>query len=241
MLAIFLTYRSYAALLQGDFERALQANGEAHHIWTRRNDPWGIAIAFEGYGSIAAVRGRFDEAIQSYRECLELYRAMGSRHGMVSTLTGLGIVAVGIGQDRAAATFFGTSERVRDELSVPVPHALRVDYERALIMVRATLGERRFETAWRDGFGRSLEDALAEACALRPTPATDRLLSKREREVLALLARGESNQAIASQLYLSHRTVESHVSSILRKLDVPSRQMAVAAARERGILSTSLQ
>jgi predicted ATPase/DNA-binding CsgD family transcriptional regulator len=236
MLATFLMYPAYVSLLQGDFERAVQATEEAHHIWSRRNAPLGIGVAVECFGSIAVVRRRFDEAARRYRECLELYRTMGSRHGAVSTLTGLGIVAAGIGRERAAASFFGTSERVRAELLVPVPYPLRFEYDRALGAVRATLGERRFAAAWQEGLGRSLEDAITEACAMPAVPNGDRVLSKRELDVLALLARGESNQVIADQLYLSPRTVESHVSSILMKLDVNSRRKAVTEARARGLL-----
>jgi ATP/maltotriose-dependent transcriptional regulator MalT len=236
ILAIILTYRSYVAVLNGDFERALQANEEAHRIWTRRNDLDSIGLAIESRGSIEVARRHFDTAARIYRTCMDHYRAMGSRHGMVSILTGLGIVAAGFGHDREAASFFGTSERVRDELSIPVPHGLRLEYDRALRSIRATLGERRFDAAWQDGLNRPFEDAVAEACAMQGIPRGDCILSKREREVLALLARGESNQAIADQLYLSPRTVESHVSSILTKLDVPSRRKAVSEAQERGLL-----
>ena len=45
-------------------------------------------------------------------------------------------------------------------------------------------------------------------------------LSEREREVLALLAEGLSNEAIARRLYISDRTVESHVAKVLQKLDI---------------------
>jgi predicted ATPase/DNA-binding CsgD family transcriptional regulator len=236
MLAIFLTYRAYVAALRGDFECALQANTEAHQIWVRRNDPWSIALAVEGFGSIAVARRQFHDAARHYRECMELYRSIGSRHGMVSTLTGLGIVAAGIGRDRMSASFFGTSERVRGELLVPVPHALMFEYDRALRSIRATLGERRFAAAWQGGLGRSLEEAVEDACAMQVVPREDQLLSTRELEVLTLLARGEANRDIADQLFLSPRTVESHVSSILTKLEVSSRRKAVAAARQRGLL-----
>jgi DNA-binding NarL/FixJ family response regulator len=59
---------------------------------------------------------------------------------------------------------------------------------------------------------------------LRPHPQDDALaqLTPREREVLALMAEGRTNVGIAKRLYLSERTVETHVTSILTKLDVTS-------------------
>jgi DNA-binding NarL/FixJ family response regulator len=65
---------------------------------------------------------------------------------------------------------------------------------------------------------------------------TDRLglLSDRERETLAELARGLRNSDIAERLMISPRTVEKHVHHILAKLQVSSRLAAVALARETG-------
>jgi DNA-binding CsgD family transcriptional regulator len=60
-------------------------------------------------------------------------------------------------------------------------------------------------------------------------------LTKREVQVLALVAAGNSNRAIAAELFLSERTVERHLSNILTKLGVGSRTAAAAYAFERGI------
>jgi DNA-binding NarL/FixJ family response regulator len=66
----------------------------------------------------------------------------------------------------------------------------------------------------------------------RPGPAAPDLTA-RERDVLALLARGLANKAIAQRLSLSEKTVKAHVSAILRKLDVTDRtQAALRAVRE---------
>jgi DNA-binding CsgD family transcriptional regulator len=66
-------------------------------------------------------------------------------------------------------------------------------------------------------------------------------LTSRELEVLRLLAAGKSNGDIAGGLFLSERTVERHVSSILHKLDVPSRSAATAHAFRHALVSPGLE
>jgi DNA-binding CsgD family transcriptional regulator len=61
-------------------------------------------------------------------------------------------------------------------------------------------------------------------------------LSHREREVLRFLAEGATNGEIAERLFVSRRTVDTHVGSILRKLQVASRHEAVESARRQGIV-----
>ena len=76
-----------------------------------------------------------------------------------------------------------------------------------------------------------------QAHAESATPARgNSILTRREVEVLRLVARGWTDRDIAERLYLSRRTVSNHVSNILGKLNVPSRRAAVVTAVRLGVL-----
>jgi DNA-binding CsgD family transcriptional regulator len=61
-------------------------------------------------------------------------------------------------------------------------------------------------------------------------------LTRRERDVLSLVATGRSNKEIGAQLFISAKTVSVHISNVLAKLDASSRTEAVAIARRRGLI-----
>ena len=71
------------------------------------------------------------------------------------------------------------------------------------------------------------------------TQAANGSLTRREIEVVRLVAMGHTSREIARELFLSPRTVESHVSSILIKLDCRSRADAARRASELGLLRVS--
>ena len=61
-------------------------------------------------------------------------------------------------------------------------------------------------------------------------------LTRREMQVLRLMTAGRTNKAIASELFISERTVDRHVSNIFAKLDVSSRTAATAYAYKRHLI-----
>lgn len=88
-------------------------------------------------------------------------------------------------------------------------------------------------------FGASLAQRVARVFAAGPAtaapPAVFPELTEREREILDLVATGLPNGEIATQLYLSPKTVRNNVSAILMKLRARDRSAAIVAAREAGL------
>jgi DNA-binding NarL/FixJ family response regulator len=85
----------------------------------------------------------------------------------------------------------------------------------------------------------SAQSSPAETAPLTPAfsgVSDPTQLTEREREVLALLARGASNREISEALYIASGTVKNHLSNILGKLGVRDRTQAALKARELGLL-----
>ena len=144
--------------------------------------------------------------------------------------------------------------------AVELHHDLDLPFERAQIEARAGValaaaGERdaglehlftAYRTARRLG-ARPLAAETARAVGALGESVTARLgaravadadgtgLTRREREVVQLVAAGRTNREIAHDLFLSPRTVDMHVRNILRKLDCRSRVEAAGRAREIGL------
>ena len=108
------------------------------------------------------------------------------------------------------------------------------DKDEMLLAIRAV---GRGEAIFGPGIARRLVQYFTSHAAV-PTQASRVVfpeLTDREREILDLIAAGRNNQEIASQLFLSLKTVRNYVSNILTKLQVSDRAQAIVRAREAGL------
>jgi DNA-binding NarL/FixJ family response regulator len=100
------------------------------------------------------------------------------------------------------------------------------------------LGSIRAVAAGGAVFSPAVADRLGRLFGTAPAPGGPEPfpeLTQREREVLALMARGYDNRRLAKELFLSDKTVRNHVSNILGKLGVVGRGEAVVRARDAGL------
>jgi DNA-binding NarL/FixJ family response regulator len=119
----------------------------------------------------------------------------------------------------------GRTDDAREQARVATEVARRLRAEPLLAELRSSTG----------GAGRAAP-GRPDAGSRRDEPLTER-----ENEVLALVAQGRSNREIASQLYISTKTVSVHVSNILAKLGAAGRTEAVAIARRRRLLRDDMR
>lgn len=105
------------------------------------------------------------------------------------------------------------------------------DKSELITAIKEVVGGRRF-------FSRTLSDKMVDYYKRRPKPAGDpAILTKREREIIKLIADGMTNQEIADRLFISPRTVDTHRSNIMQKLDVKNTAALVRFALEKGIIT----
>ncbi|MCW2698072.1 MAG: two component transcriptional regulator, LuxR family [Modestobacter sp.] len=102
----------------------------------------------------------------------------------------------------------------------------------AIALVAAIRAVRRGESAF-DSHSAAMVVRTLHAPAAVPAPSD---LTAREREVLTLLARGLSNEAIGRELYISATTAKFHVGNLMRKLAVSRRAEAVYAGSKLGLI-----
>ncbi|MFY1620982.1 helix-turn-helix transcriptional regulator [Micromonospora sp. WMMD736] len=137
---------------------------------------------------------------------------------------------------RHAARLFGAAQAIRErtgEVRFPMYQA---DYDTTVAAVREALGQRDFDACWAEGAALSTEEAIAYAQRgrgerKRPDSGWESL-TPTECDVVRLVSDGLANKDIAARLFVSPRTVQTHLTHVYAKLGLTSRvQLVQEAAR----------
>jgi non-specific serine/threonine protein kinase len=260
-----LSHRGMVAHAQGQQRLATELLEESLTLARRVGSKWGAAVALTDLGIVASAGGDAARATLYCLDALTLFRDLGDRWGIARGLHTLGRLAVATGDVERATRLYVASALLREAIGAPPRLTERPDYERDLADVRARLGEAAFVAARTAGQAMSPEAAIAYALATErpavtaatgapsalvaattaggtvvdtPSPAQSTVLTRREVDVAALIARGLTNRQIAEQLVISEWTVDSHVRHILTKLDVRSRAQVATWAIKQGLINS---
>jgi DNA-binding NarL/FixJ family response regulator len=185
-------------------------------------------------------QGELGQAREHLAESLRLSLAAGSRIGIARGLSAFAALAVTEGRPGRAVQLAAAVTALREAAHLrPVPGARTQRY----LDAAAGLGEHVVSRLWTEGLDLTssaavelaLDDHDARPGASQPEQAAGKLTA-REREVVALIARGRTNKAIAQELFISPATAARHVANILAKLGFTSRTQvaAWAASADRG-------
>jgi non-specific serine/threonine protein kinase len=217
------------AYAQADYVRASARYEEGLAAAREYRHAHDVGYALRGLGHLARMQGDYGRATELLKESLVVLAQLNDKRCTPLCVEGMACVASELGQWERAARLFGAAEALREAIGVTLLPAERVDHDRAAAAARAAAAEAAFAAAWAEGRTMTLEQAAEYAVATEqpvaasPPEAQPRhgqasVLTPREREVAALIARGFTNSQIAEQLVLSVRTVERHIENIYEKL-----------------------
>jgi predicted ATPase/class 3 adenylate cyclase/DNA-binding CsgD family transcriptional regulator len=190
--------------------------------------------------TLASARLALDEkaaAAAGFKEALSIYRSLHQHRGVITCLHGLSRVASANGDDTRAVRLAAAASRLSSEFSLmDDPWSTRFT-EESLRRSRSRLDTIRCKQAWNQGVGMTVDQAMDYALgdSDSETLGYAGLLSRRQREVAALVAAGLTNREIAERLFIAERSAEGHVERIRNKLEVRSRTEVATWAVEHGL------
>jgi DNA-binding CsgD family transcriptional regulator/Tfp pilus assembly protein PilF len=240
------------ARARGDNRLAVRYFEEAMEVFRELVSWPEMARCLAGIGWIAMTAGDFGLAQESLAEGLRLNQASGQRLGVARGLEALAALAAAREQPEQAARLAGAACQLRESLGHPPGIGARI--EQLLEFARDALGASAAAALFAEGREMTLEDAAALALGdASPSPPAEPVwadparvpagppqtahrapspLTRREHEIVLLIAQGLSNKEIADELVISPATAARHVANILAKLGFSSRtQVASWAAR----------
>ena len=231
-----LQARTLIGFFDGDVETMRTAALEGARLGRESGDLYSLEMMTMNLGFAALIAGDPAESKPHFVDALRIADQLDDRVAQYALLDGLGCVAASTGQARLAARLIGAAETLRTSTGASVIAILVPLLAVAETSAVASMGAAKFEAEVNAGKA-SRRDATIRLALGQPAhlgeaagdgEATSAPLGKREADVARLVADGLSNKRIGARLFISERTVDGHVRSILNKLGFNSRAQIAA-------------
>jgi non-specific serine/threonine protein kinase len=228
---------------RGAYDEAHALASEALALFQQAGYRHWVAMSLANLGATAVARGAYATAHDQLGESIAILRELGERAGSAFVLERFAALAAAQDRHAGAIRLAGAAAALRQTAGAPLPPSGQARLDRGLEPARRALGEAGTAEAWDAGRRLTLDEAMAEAMTVTEPGAGAEssdarevsVLTPREREVAALIARGYTNRQIAQELIITEGTVASHVVHILNKLGVGSRAQVAVWATEQGL------
>jgi len=229
-----------SAALLGHAAQAVELLEECLKVTSSSGEHWLRALALWALGIEEFRRGNYQRAASLEEESIRLRLPLDDHSSIGRNLQVLAWTSAATGDPVRAAHLIGAAEAITRSVGSSLSSLGHLaDVQQAFEdLTRRELTPSRFEAAVDHGRQLTFDDAVQMAVGARPRPRNDApvgspvhslsRLTKREREVADLLARGMTNRDIANALVISQRTAEAHVEHILSKLGLTSRAQVIA-------------
>jgi predicted ATPase/DNA-binding CsgD family transcriptional regulator/class 3 adenylate cyclase len=232
-------YLAEAELATADLPAARQHSDEAVAAATRLGMKNHLMTALQASARAAAAACEFGRALGDACQALAIGRGIQCQTGIADSLECLAGLPHSAADQHKAARLLGAAGALRDKTGYQRFRLHQASHDAAVTKLRSSMGDAAFTHAFDEGTALTLDEAISYALRGRGTrgrPAAGWLaLTPAERDIARLVGEGHANKDIAAQLFVSPRTVQTHLTHMYRKLGVNSRmQLAREAARHSG-------
>jgi predicted ATPase/DNA-binding CsgD family transcriptional regulator len=237
-----------AAYKRADLVAADRFLAHAEAIFTKSRDKEGMRRVLAAQAELLFRRDHAEAARERFSLALSLCRQLGHLLGSIECVEGLALMASSLGQEALAVRLLAATTTARARLGVLRPAPKEAETARVLDAACSALGADRCRRIADEGSELTLDEAADQAAALpvaadapvrQPVAraASPYRLTPHQAKVLQLVAEGLTDREVADRLFISRRTVTTHMEHILAALGVERRAGAVALAIREGLIA----